>query len=408
MKTLRAISIAIAATVLLALTVAVPALAQSQYGGANYHWVFAIDYAQANMQGSGTNNFNWNTGPTGPGSCQTYPNGSSANPYFVFGPAATPFPLYLQDTPNSEVVSPSTTFQTGSSCGFSSSTSHSHITFYVKSGTGGLQEALYNNLKSPGPLVVILDAAWKAYIAALPGSQTPAAEIAAIPAAFGTTNLILVDITAAPMTYYSWSGAAYTQVSLPYTPGTLSVSNTVTTAAPGTVRTIIGAITTSNASFSDGSSSLVGVRGAATIPSGTTASAGYVYGTQGKLIVAGTLNGSQWTFGNYGQLDISAAQGLSTNPPGSYIAPLWADAGATGPSVTCASCNMLGLTNTTATTFNSLFFTAAKAGYFVDASNVTNSGGWIAASSASSACTTTYLLKVSTAGGAGYIHVCSN
>jgi hypothetical protein len=188
----------------------------------------------------------------------------------------------------------------------------------------------------------------------------------------------------------------------------ITTNTTVTAAAPGSVRSIIGQITTTNSSYANGSGSIVGVRGLATIPSGTTASAGYIYGTQGKAVIAGTLNGSQWTFGLYGQLDISGAQSLSSNPPGGYLAPLWSDAGATGPSVTCSSCNSIGVTNTTATTFNSILFAASKAGYFVDAANLTNSGGWIASSSASSACTTTYLLKVKTAGGDGYIHVCSN
>jgi hypothetical protein len=398
MKTLRAIGLAMVATAILALTCAVPALAQSQYGSANFHWVFAIDYAQANMQGSGANNFNWNTGPTGPGSCQTYPNGSSSNPYFVFGPAATPFPLYLQDsnTANSEVVSPSTTFQTGSSCGFSSSTNHSHITFYVKSGTGGLQEALYNNKSAAYPTMVVLDPVWKTYIASLPGSQTPAAEIAAIPAAFGTTNLMIVDVTTAPMTYYTWTGAAYTQLALAYTPGILSVSNTQTTATPGSVRTIIGAITTTNASFSDGGNNLTGVRGTATFAAGTTVAGGYANGTQGKLILAGTVAGTAWIDGLLGQLDISAA----TLTSGSHVTPIWSDAGATGPSVTCAFCDSAVLTNTTATTFNSLIYGYSKAGYLFDLSN--NGSAFINGSTASAGSVTGYL-KIKVNGTDAYI-----
>ena len=184
----------------------------------------------------------------------------------------------------------------------------------------------------------------------------------------------------------------------------ITTTTTVTSAAPGQVRSIIGSATTSNASFADVNSSLVGVHGLSTIPAGTTASNGYTYGTQGKFVLGGTVNGSLWGFGVLGQLDISAA----TLTAAAHVAPIWSDAGATGPSVTCAFCDGVVITNTTATTFNSILFTASKAGYFVDAANVTNSGGWIASSSASSSCTTTYLLKINTASGAGYIHVCSN
>jgi hypothetical protein len=142
-----------------------------------------------------------------------------------------------------------------------------------------------------------------------------------------------------------------------------------------------------------------------TIPSGTTASTGYLYGTQGKFTLAGTVSGSVWASGLLGQLDISSA----TLTSASHVTPVWSDAGATGPTGTCAFCDSLVVTNTLPnTTFNSVLFAATKAGYFVDAANSTNSGGWIASSSASANCTTTYLLKINTAAGAGYIHVCSN
>jgi hypothetical protein len=142
---------------------------------------------------------------------------------------------------------------------------------------------------------------------------------------------------------------------------------TVTTAAPGNLRTIVGTVTTSNASYANGGSSIVGVRGAATIPSGTTATTGYVYGTQGKAIIQGTLNGSVlWIAGTMGQLDISAG----TLTSGAHLTPMWSDAGATGPSVNCTFCDSLVLTNTTSTTFHSLIFGYSKASYFADLTDI--------------------------------------
>ena len=215
--------------------------------------------------------------------------------------------------------------------------------------------------------------------------------------------------TSAEVTYNgsTWSnvyGSGVTPISISGATNLVNVTSTVTTSAPGQIRAVIGAATTSNASFADASSSLVGVRGVATIPVSTTATSGYAYGTQGKFVLPGTVNGSLWGVGLLGQLDISTA----TLTAAAHVAPIWSDAGATGPSASCTFCDNLVVTNTTGTTFNSVLFTATKAAYFVDAANVTNSGGWIAASSATSACTTTYLLKINTPSGAGYVHVCSN
>jgi len=270
MKTLRAISIAIAATVLLALTVPDPALAQSQYGGANYHWVFASDYATTALQGQGTNNFSWDLDTAGPGSCYSYPNGSSTSPFFAFGPTAHAFPLWLQDNSGSqsEVVNPSATSLTGSSCGFSASTSYSHTTFYVKSGTGGLYEALYSNLKTPYPLIVVLDTTWKSYIAALPGSKTPGGEIVGIPSAFGTVNLSIVDITTTPPTIYTWNGSAYNAPG----GGTPTVALSTTGAGTGpTGLTVTGSGRSFNVSFTSGTTpSTTATIFTATYLSGTT------------------------------------------------------------------------------------------------------------------------------------------
>ena len=178
----------------------------------------------------------------------------------------------------------------------------------------------------------------------------------------------------------------------------LITGQTVITAAPGSVRTIVGTITTTNASYANGNSSIVGVRGAATIPSGTTASTGYAYGTQGKFILGGIVSGSIWASGLQGQIDISAA----TLTSASHVTPIWSDAGATGPAVSCTFCDSLVLTNTTATTFHSLLYGYSKAAYLADLTD--NGGGYIISGSGASAAVTGYL-KVKVAGADAYIRV---
>ena len=319
----------------------------------------------------------WTIKPSELGLSWTSPSqcyGTSGGVNFKLFSTTAPITIVDVGVPaNTETVTPTIASYNGAGCSVGLPATHAHSNYYLQSGTLGLQEALNWLGADYGQVVLTPD--WTAM--------------------GGTSGMISAAVLGANATILDQRG-------------TISYTTSTAAAAPGTLRALTGAIATSGASYANGSNSIVGVRGSATVAAATTASSGYIYGGQGKLTVAGTLNGSQWTFGNFGQLDISAAQGLSTNPAGAYLAPLWSDAGATGPSVTCASCNMFGLTNTTATTFNSLLFTAAKANYFVDAANATNSGGWFASSSASANCTTTYLLKISTPSGAGYIHVCSN
>jgi hypothetical protein len=173
---------------------------------------------------------------------------------------------------------------------------------------------------------------------------------------------------------------------------------TVTAAAPGNVRSIVGSVTTSNASYANGGNNLTGVRGLATIPVGTTASSGYLYGTQGKFVLAGTVSGSTWDFGVLGQLDLSAA----TLTSASHVGGLWSDAGATGPSVSCAFCDGIVVTNTTATIFHDLIYGYSKAAYFADLTD--NGGGYLISGSGASSAVTGYI-KVKINGSDAYVRV---
>lgn len=126
--------------------------------------------------------------------------------FFVFNTNA---PVWIADsnTANSEAVIPSAIVNTAGSCGVTVSTANSHFTFQLRSGTGGLQEAL-NSLAgaASSPAEVVLDRNWYAQAANVPG-KTPAAIIAA---AAGGSGVYLLDITTAPNTYYSWNGTNYT------------------------------------------------------------------------------------------------------------------------------------------------------------------------------------------------------
>lgn len=173
-------------------------------------FVFAESYAQWNFGSQTPNSYIFSgtnclvTPLTGAGS------GVSA-PFFAFGPTATPFPVYIRDDSPalSEVVTPLSTSRQGSSCGFVASTSNSHITFNVLSGTAGLQEAVASQA-SQASAVVYLDQYWYGLVAALPGSQTAPAIIAALK---GGGNVILKDLTTAPTTDYVWSGTAFKAIS---------------------------------------------------------------------------------------------------------------------------------------------------------------------------------------------------
>ena len=138
------------------------------------------------------------------------------------------------------------------------------------------------------------------------------------------------------------------------------------------------------------SASVASVRGASTVASGTTLAGGFLYGTQGKFTLAGTVSGSIWASGLLGQLDISAA----TLTSASHVTPIWSDAGDTAPSGACAFCDSLVLTNTTAATFNSLIYGYSKATRLMDLTD--NGGGYIILGSGASSAVSGYLkIKVS-------------
>lgn len=119
-------------------------------------------------------------------------------PFFVFNTNA---PVYIQDqtSANSEVVTPSSVINTAGSCGVAVSATNQHRTFWLRSGTGGLQEAI--NTLTGGtqyPALVILDRNFWSGAAAVPGTTATAI----VGAAKGNSTVLFEDITTAPATFY--------------------------------------------------------------------------------------------------------------------------------------------------------------------------------------------------------------
>ena len=118
------------------------------------------------------------------------------------------------------------------------------------------------------------------------------------------------------------------------------IAASTSSATPGTLRALVGNMSGTAAVMTSGN--LVGVRGEV---DAVGASGGYLYGVQGKVIPTGTLSGSSWSAGVFGQFDLSNA----TINAG-QIAALWGDMGASGGTFTnVTGARGIALTNTIST-----------------------------------------------------------
>lgn len=184
--------------------------------------------------------------------------------------------------------------------------------------------------------------------------------------------------------------------------GATTQAVSVSSATPGTVRALTGKITESAATMTSGN--IVGVRGEANLVS---ASGGFVYGVQGKIIPTGTLSGSVWAAAVFGQLDVSAA----TINAG-QVATLWGDWGATGATATSMSgARMVALTNTTANVLNAIIYSYGSATNLLELSHSGTPAFYLAAgTSAGSAgdatkCAAQQVLRITVNGSSVYIPV---
>jgi len=138
-----------------------------------------------------------------------------------------------------------------------------------------------------------------------------------------------------------------------------ATSSVLSAASPATTRVIDGEASLTATTVAAGSSSIVGVRGAVTLATGSTLTSGYLYGVQGKLIVQGTLNvsGGSYQAALFGQLDFSAAT-ISAAP---NTAILWLDAGSS--AATLSGVDAVDITNSTGKVLAAIFHVIADANY---------------------------------------------
>jgi hypothetical protein len=158
-------------------------------------YTYAASYGSWSLQGQAANTYVFN----GRSTC------NQQAPAGTFFPFATNAPVYIADqtTSSSEVVTPSAIVQSGATCGVTVSPANQHYSFSLRSGTGGLQEAL-NALagSNRNPQLVLLDRNWYTAASSVPGTN-PAAIIAA---AVTNTTVLVSDITTLPATNYVWNG----------------------------------------------------------------------------------------------------------------------------------------------------------------------------------------------------------
>lgn len=204
-----------------------------------------------------------------------------------------------------------------------------------------------------------------------------------IPDAANSVGRFLVAATATPFTSGNFpvnSGVAGLMVDSGI-PASSLILNTVAagqtiaassaSATPGTIRALTGAMTETIADMTSGN--VVGVRGSVT---NVGASGGFIYGAQGKVISSGTIAGSSWSAGVFGQLDISTA---TVNA--GQMAPVWADFGATSGTMTdVTGLRMFAGTNTTAAVLNAMDYRYGKASALFELSG--DAGSYITAGAA--------------------------
>lgn len=226
----RALTVlAVAAVALLSLS---PAGAQ---GTSNLPptWVFARAYNGWNIIGQQANVYTFNGGV-----CNFSPfNNGNTPSFFVFSGFQAGSTVYapvavLDANPTqSEIVVPTSTTQTSSSCGFNGTFLNSHSSFVLQSGTAGLQEAVFSQNQGSPVFDVIIDKYWYQSLSGLPGPPNPQTVIAALT---GNVNVGIVDTTTMPWTTYRWNGTNYVVVS---PSGAVAFTSVTSVAAPTALST---------------------------------------------------------------------------------------------------------------------------------------------------------------------------
>jgi hypothetical protein len=151
-----------------------------------------------------------------PTSCRVQ---GGASFFFAFA-AGTPVQIVDSNPSATETVTPSAVVDTNVTCAISIAPVNPHqLPFYFTSATGGLQEAINQNLTTPQSNTILLDNAFYQLV----GGATNAAAV--IAAAKGSVALGLVDVTQVPTIWYRWNGTQYVAVSSATSGGTTLVND---------------------------------------------------------------------------------------------------------------------------------------------------------------------------------------
>lgn len=234
-------------------------------------WVFARAYGAWSLVGQQASTYTFNGAV-----CQATPlnNGTQATQsFFMFsgtqGSTTVYNPVFIQDANAAlnEVVTPTSTTNSQTSCGFAATTSNSHISFTLTSGTAGLQEAISSQLQNTPAFVVILDKYWYQLVAAMPSTTTPQSIIAA---AKGSANVYLMDVTQSPWQPYEWNGTKYVAASMN---GAIPFSSVTVVSPP------VAATTVANTCATNGGGCITTATTGGSIPDSSAYTFGYTYVT---------------------------------------------------------------------------------------------------------------------------------
>lgn len=144
--------------------------------------------------------------------------------------------------------------------------------------------------------------------------------------------------------------------------GDVSVSKTISSATPSTERLTLSEVTLSGTTIAIAAGgSIAGVRGAITIPTGKTFTEGFLYGTQGKVTLVGTINegAAARIAGVLGQVDLSTGTVTA-----GQVSALWGDFQGTPTMTTPDQVNIVRATNSSNATVNAVLMAYGKASYF--------------------------------------------
>ena len=197
-----------------------------------------------------------------------------------------------------------------------------------------------------------------------------------------TLTPVYLAITTAPGTEAEPAAtfAALTVTGATTLSGDATVTKTITSATPATERLIRSEITLTPATAATiGTGSIAGVRGLVTVSSGKSITpAGFLYGTQGKVILDGaTIDvGSSHVAGVYAQMSAAGATFTS-----GHIAPLIS----CGQSLPAGIADMIYCENNDVTVLNAIIEAIANANFVISATSEDGNSAYLATTAGSSA-----------------------